>query len=128
MDVRLYWDGDFPEYLPPLLEALEALPETDGAPDGEVVFCPNATAFPVPDEPADGIVAAIPNTSPLYHPDAREAFASALGGWAGRGALFIVPTSTAASHLRVLLSLPADRVHVVPLPLPCSESTKPSGS
>src|SRR5256885_609228 len=86
MDVRLYWDGDFPEYLPPLLEALESLPETDDAPGGEVVFCPDATAFPVPDEPADGIVAAIPNTTPLYHSDGREAFASVLSGWAGRGA------------------------------------------
>jgi glycosyltransferase involved in cell wall biosynthesis len=118
MDVRLYWSGDFPEYLPPLLEALESLPETDAAPDGEVVFCPDATAFPAPAEPADGIVAAIPVTDALYHHEAREALACALAGWAQHGALFIVPTSSAASHLRVLLSLPAERVHVVPLPLP----------
>src|SRR5690242_6465928 len=118
MDVRLYWDGDFPEYLPPLLEALEALPETDDAPAGEVLFCPDATAFPVPDERADGIVAAEPDTSPLYSGDGRGAFAAALSGWAQRGALFIVPTPTAASHLRVLLGLPADRVHAMPLPLP----------
>src|SRR5437764_5047567 len=118
MDVRLYWDGDFPEYLPPLLEALEALPETDGAPGGEVVFCPDAAVFPVPDEPADGIVAAIPNTTPLYHPDGREAFAGLLRGGAGPCALFVVPTATAASHLRLLLSVAADRVHVLPLPLP----------
>jgi glycosyltransferase involved in cell wall biosynthesis len=118
MDVRLYWDGDFPEYLPPLLEALEALPETDDAPGGEVLFCPDATAFPVPDEQVDGIVAAVPDTSPLYSNERREAFAAALSGWAQRGALFIVPTSTAAAHLRVLLGLPAGRVHVVSLPLP----------
>src|SRR5256885_16975135 len=98
MDVRLYWSGEPPEYLPPLLEALESLPETDGAPDGEVVFCPDATAFPAPAEPADGIVAALPITDVLYHSDTREALAGALAGWAQRGALFIVPTSSAASH------------------------------
>src|SRR4051794_23416191 len=118
MDVRLYWSGEAPEYLPPLLEALESLPETDGAPNGEVLFCPDATAFPAPAEPADGMVAAIPITDVLYDPETRDALAGALTGWAEQGALFIVPTSSAASHLRVLLSLPAERVHVVPLPLP----------
>jgi glycosyltransferase involved in cell wall biosynthesis len=112
MDVRLYWSGDFPEYLAPLLEALESLPETDDAPDGEVVFCPDATAYPPPAEHADGLVAAIPNTSGLSNGAAE------LAGWAERGALFIVPTPSAASQLRVLLSLPAERVHVVTLPLP----------
>lgn len=91
MDVRLYWTGEAPEYLPPLLEALESLPEADDAPDGEVVFCPDATAFPAPAESADGIVAAIPVTAALYHPETREALAGGLAGWAERGAHFIVP-------------------------------------
>jgi glycosyltransferase involved in cell wall biosynthesis len=119
MDLRLYWSGDFPEYLGPLFEALEALAETEEAPEGEVLFCPDALAYPAPDDdPAGSVVAVIPNTDPLYDPAAREGLAGALAGWAQRGALFVVPTSSAASNLRVLLSLPADRVHVVPLPLP----------
>lgn len=118
MDVRLYWSGEFPEYLEPLLEALEQLPETEDAPDGEVVFCPDASAFAPPAEPADAYVAALPNTDGLYSQALREALASSLAPWAGRGALFIVPTSSAAANLRVLLSLPAERVHVAALPLP----------
>lgn len=118
MDLRLYWSGDFPEYLGPLLGALESLAETEEAPEGEVVFCPDATAYPAPADPADGIVAVIPNTNALYNAAAREEFARSLSGWAERGTLFIVPTSSAAANLRVLLSLPADRVHVMPLPLP----------
>jgi glycosyltransferase involved in cell wall biosynthesis len=118
MDVRLYWSGDLPGYLGPLLEALEALPETEDAPDGEVVFCPDATAFPPPTDTADGYVAAVPNTDGLYNPATREPLAQSLAGWAQRGSLFVVPTPSAAANLRVLLSLPAERVHVVTLPLP----------
>lgn len=118
MDLRLYWSGDFPEYLGPLLEALESLAETEEAPEGEVVLCPDATAYPPPAEHADGIVAVVPNTDALYNAAIRDEFARSLSGWADRGALFIVPTSSAAGNLRVLLSLPAARVHVMPLPLP----------
>jgi glycosyltransferase involved in cell wall biosynthesis len=118
MDLRLYWSGDFPEYLGPLLDALEALAETEDAPEGEVLFCPDALTYPAPDEPAHGIVAVIPNTDGLYDPSTRDGLAGSLAGWAQRGALFVVPTSSAAANLRVLLGLPAERVHVVSLPLP----------
>jgi glycosyltransferase involved in cell wall biosynthesis len=118
MDVRLYWSGDFPEYLGPLLEALEALPGTDDASDGEVLFCPDATLFPAPAEPADAYVAAVPDPASLYDDTQRDPLARSLRGWAERGALFVIPTATAAANLRVLLDLPAERVHVVPLPLP----------
>jgi glycosyltransferase involved in cell wall biosynthesis len=118
MDVRLYWRGNPPEYLGPLLEALEALPDTDAAPDGEVVFCPDATAFPPPDDPADALVAAVPNPVGLFNDATVEGLAMGLAAWAERGAFFIAPTVTAASSLRVVLGLPAERVHAVPLPLP----------
>src|SRR5437764_15329040 len=106
MDLRLYWSGDFPEYLGPLLEALESLAETEEAPEGGVLFCPDANAYPAPDEEVDGIVAVIPDTGALYN-GGRESLAGALASWVERGALFVVPTSSAASQLRVLLSLPA---------------------
>lgn len=118
MDLRLYWSGNLPEYLGPLFDALEALAETEKAPEGEVLFCPDALAYPAPGEPVDSIVAVIPDTDGLYDPNTREGCAAALVGWAERGALFVVPTSSAASNLRVLLSLPAERVRVVSLPLP----------
>jgi glycosyltransferase involved in cell wall biosynthesis len=118
MDVRLYWRGEFPEYLGPLLEALDALPDTDDAPEGEVVFCPDAATFPPPDDAGDSLVAVVPDPEPLFSDDTIEALATSLAAWAQRGAYFIAPTATAASSLRVVLGLPAERVRAVALPLP----------
>jgi glycosyltransferase involved in cell wall biosynthesis len=117
MDVRLHLTGAWPEHMTALLAALEALPETADAPDGEVVFCPDATAFAPPTEPADAIVAGIAQAERLFVAGERSALVGSLAPWAEAGALFFTPTAAAAVAVRGLLDLAPERVRVVPLPL-----------
>jgi glycosyltransferase involved in cell wall biosynthesis len=118
MDVALHWSGDWPEHVAPLLAALESLPEAAEAREGSVAFCPDAAALRPPSDAAAKLVAMVPHSEGLFDPGRRSDLVAALGPWAERGALFTIPTSTAAAALRALLELSADRVSVVPLPLP----------
>jgi glycosyltransferase involved in cell wall biosynthesis len=117
MELELHWSGDWPEYVEPLLAALESLPETEDAAEGSVAFCPDAVQFapPVSDR---ALVAMIPQVDLLLDPAQRVAVADGLAQWARRGALFTVPTPAAAATLRALLNLEPSRVRVLPLPLP----------
>ncbi|HEY1511263.1 MAG TPA: glycosyltransferase [Solirubrobacteraceae bacterium] len=118
MEVTLHWNGDWPEYLAPMLTALESLPEAEHAPDGAVAFCPDATAIAPPAQPAGALVAAVPFAEDLFDPNRRDALGAVLAQWAQRGAVFTTPTPTVAAALRAGLNLPADRVRSAPLPLP----------
>ena len=118
MEVTLHWNGDWPEYLAPMLTALESLPEAEHAPDGAVVFCPDASGIAPPAEPAGALVAAVPRAEGLFDPNRRAALGAVLAQWAQRGAVFTTPTPTVAAALRGGLNLPADRVRSAALPLP----------
>ena len=119
MDLALHASGAHPAYLDSLLSALESLPEAETAPDGSVVFCPDATALAPPPAAAGlALVAAVPDAAALHDPARRPELGRTLGLWAERGAQFIVCTSTGAGTLQALLGLPPGRTSVVPFPLP----------
>jgi glycosyltransferase involved in cell wall biosynthesis len=118
MEVTLHWNGDWPEYLAPMLTALESLPEAEHAPDGAVVFCPDAARIAPPAEPSGALVAAVPSAEALFDPARRDALGAVLAQWAQRGAVFTTPTPTVAAALRAGLNLPADRLRCAALPLP----------
>jgi glycosyltransferase involved in cell wall biosynthesis len=118
MDVALHWNGEWPEFLKPLLEALEQLPEAADAADGAVILCPNAAAMAPPERDDAALVAIVPFANAALGNSHKHSLAGALRPWRDRGALFAAPTTSAAIGLRSLLSVPNDRVSVLPLPLP----------
>ncbi|HEY2440880.1 MAG TPA: glycosyltransferase [Solirubrobacteraceae bacterium] len=118
MDVALHWHGDWPEYLQPLLSALEGLPEAEDASDGSLLFCPDAGAMAPPKSSDAALVALVPEANAALDPHRAQLLGAALAGWSERGALFATPTMSAALGLRLMLGLSTDRVAVLPLPLP----------
>src|ERR1700752_3556568 len=118
MDVALHWHSDWPEYLQPLLSALEGLPEAEQASDGSLLFCPDAGAMAPPKSSDAALVALVPQANAALDPHRAQLLRAALSGWSERGALFATPTMSAALGLRLMLGLSTDRVAVLPLPLP----------
>lgn len=128
MDVSLHWAGDWPEYLQPLLTALEELPEAADAEEGSVVFCPDAAMIAPPDGPGSALVALVPYADAARDPRRAPALRDGLRAWSDRGALLATPTTSAALGLRSLLGLSGDRVIDLPLPLPPGDiPSAPSG-
>lgn len=117
MDVCLHWHRAWPDYLQPLLTALEALPEAQQASDGAVLFCPDACAIAPPESRDSALVALVPEANVALDPHRARPLAEALRSWSERGALFAAPTMSAALGLRSVLSLGSERVAVLPLPL-----------
>jgi len=118
MEVALHWNGEWPEFLKPLLDALEQLPEAADAAEGSVVLCPNAAAMAPPESGDAALVALVPFANAALAGSHKQSLAGALRPWRERGALFAAPTMSAAIGLRSLLSIPNDRACVLPLPLP----------
>lgn len=81
------------------------------------MFCPDAARFGPP-AGDHALVAMVPRPDQLLDPAARDALIPVLAEWARHDALFTVPTATGAATLRVALPVAAERVRVVPLPLP----------
>ncbi|MGA9859079.1 MAG: glycosyltransferase [Solirubrobacteraceae bacterium] len=118
MDVALHWHAEWPEYLQPLLSALEELPEAEAAGDGSVLLCPDAATIAPPEPAGAALVALVPEANAALDPRRAQPLATALRSWSDQGALFAVPTMSAALGVRSLLGLGAERVAVMSLPLP----------
>lgn len=118
MDVSVHTpSAQPPEWLAPLLEALQAHAEDRDTPDGLAVFCPDATVDAPPALDA-GFVAFVPDTSACATREGALALRAALVPWVARGATLLTPTPTSAQRVRDLTGLPAGRARVLCLPAP----------
>jgi glycosyltransferase involved in cell wall biosynthesis len=128
VDLALHWTGDWPEHLEPLLAALQDLPEIETAPEGAVVFCPDALAVAPP--AADGgrpLVALVPDISALVDPALRDWARGELARWTVRGAILATPTPFGARLLRDLPGPePVTAARIRELALPLAPGTAPA--
>ena len=90
MTARVVFDGEWPSWVGPLLEALEAADASVA-----VTLVPDAAAAP----PVGGAIGVLTDTRRLAHPEHRAELLQALAPWRSSGGRLVVPTPTAAADL-----------------------------